>query len=376
MEDDTSIVGPALEWKREFKRVHKNVAFEHDYHGKCCPHIRFRLKYFWCMIKAFFSILFRFSTFVVLCVSIGSFLGCYYGDIKSDLPLNLLTVAIVFPVSFGIQFTFGRRERVLLDLSSWKCNIVALHCTARDFSRRDPIIAKRIKCQLEDLVDKMISYLYRKTQDVDFHVIIIQIYQLYDQIAGLLDDIRAPDDSVKSVMQTPYQYLRFLMIDFERLRTVSEFSSPSVFKSFTWLWLGVFPAIFSPYFSNLSQKGFGYGLYSSIICGLLLVTLANIVDDMEDPFDGDAVDDWYEEILMEPKNFLVSKTDVNAMRAEENDKRDQRIKTEEEEGGKKQETKVSDKSPKESKKEEKEDVEPVKPINHEESDKKSEEEDD
>lgn len=86
--------------------------------------------------------------------------------------------------------------------------------------------------------------------------------------------------------------MRYMMNDFERLRIVTDFRTPSTFRSYYWFWLLSFPIFFSPFFAHLSfNYGSWAGIYAALLSSLMLVTLSSVMSDMEDPFTGEGYDD-------------------------------------------------------------------------------------
>lgn len=292
-----------LDEKKEFKVITTTIGRPpelDDWEGYPCKVAVFKMDELRWILRGFLSILIRWNTLIVLVIAVGSEQLCSWLSLKTDLPLALISIGIVFPVSFGIQNTFGRRERVLLDLASLKASTVAIFSIVREWSRKEHGITERVKKILSEMLSDMSDYLVLKTDSR-----IVSIYKKYDELLVEFEKIRAPDDSVKSVSACMYNYLRGIMVDFERLRTMAEYRTPSTFQSFSWFWLSIFPAILAPYFASLADKwGFYAPLYSALICSLMVTTLYNIIKDMEDPFDGDGIDDFDTHILDEPKHFL------------------------------------------------------------------------
>ena len=64
-------------------------------------------------LKTFLFVVVCFQTALIVVLSIGTTLFCYYLDLSTDLPLSLVSVSILFPISFGISFNFSRREATL-----------------------------------------------------------------------------------------------------------------------------------------------------------------------------------------------------------------------------------------------------------------------
>ena len=53
----------------------------------------------------------------------------------------------------------------------------------------------------------------------------------------------------------------------------------------------IFPIIFAPFFASMSREFFLVGLAVSFFYSIALITLNNIQDNIESPFDGQGLDD-------------------------------------------------------------------------------------
>ena len=63
-------------------------------------------------------------------------------------------------------------------------------------------------------------------------------------------------------------------------------------RAYTKVFLNFFPIIFGPYFAFVGDEyGLVFGLTLAVIYGLVLTSLDNIQEDLEDPFDGIGSDD-------------------------------------------------------------------------------------
>lgn len=56
------------------------------------------------LLGSFSKITFNFITLASCAVGVGGWAAFYFNDVVSDLPLNLFTFAIIFPLSFLIQY--------------------------------------------------------------------------------------------------------------------------------------------------------------------------------------------------------------------------------------------------------------------------------
>jgi len=241
----------------------------------------------------------------VLIVSVAATVIFWYYKITSNLVLTLITNGVVFPISFLISFTVGRRERIALDLADIKSAVLQLYFISREWPKpgRSEEFSNAMRSIMEDLLSEMAKYLSHKTSGDIF-----RIYSDFDHLHHLVENIRREDqDNIKSVVGTAYQYIRLVIADFERLRTVADYRTPSVFRAFTLFWLTLFPILFAPYYVFLAAGVLWVSIFNSLLSALVLVLLYSVVDQLEDPFDGNGVDDFNLETLKEPLFYMFKR---------------------------------------------------------------------
>jgi len=270
----------------------------------------------WYLITSLWTITMRLTTLFMVVTGVSLTYCCWYFNIQTDMPLTLLTVGIIFPLSFTISFEIGRRERILLDVASLKASSIALYYHSREWppAAQAPIFSESIRQILEELLKEISLYLHHKKQNIHL------IYHKFDELNHVCEEIRRSDDWIKSVVSRLYQYVRFMINDFERLRTVTDFHTPSTFRAFTFIWITCFPIIFAPYSAKLSEtQGISSAIYVEMVLTMMLAGLYNASVQLEDPFDGDGPDDLNMEMIREPTFLMFERTrgDVNKMLLEE-----------------------------------------------------------
>jgi len=88
------------------------------------------------------------------------------------------------------------------------------------------------------------------------------------------------------------QYLRIIVNDFELMRNIAAYRTPVPLAAYSRVFLNVLPVVFAPYFAWLSISYYtGVGYAVAALYAIVLVSLANIQEDLEDPFDGVGEDD-------------------------------------------------------------------------------------
>jgi len=158
----------------------------------------------------------------------------------------------------------------------------------------------RLKTSLKHLLDEMLLYLNH--QDTDGRSL-YRIYERFDDIFMMLEEMRMMDDWLAASVGAAYATHKGIMIDFERIRSVCDYRLPAAFRGYSTVWLALFSILFGPYFAKVSliEGAFWAGIYNSIFVSLVLVTLSEVNDDLEDPFDGQGEDDLNMDMMTEPK---------------------------------------------------------------------------
>jgi hypothetical protein len=70
------------------------------------------------------------------------------------------------------------------------------------------------------------------------------------------------------------------------------YRTPNTLRAYSQIFLNIFPILYAPYFANLCRESYavvGYGV--AIIYSVVLVSLDNIQEDLESPYDSVGADD-------------------------------------------------------------------------------------
>ncbi len=99
------------------------------------PKTRFALSATAFLFVSFLRLTVSWVTLGMLILSSGSTLLFFYFSLSTDLPLGLISIGVIFPVTLGISFTFGRRETLLKDVAAMKSACFSMFLAARDLSK-------------------------------------------------------------------------------------------------------------------------------------------------------------------------------------------------------------------------------------------------
>ncbi len=82
------------------------------------------------------------------------------------------------------------------------------------------------------------------------------------------------------------QYLSKMILSFEQIKHIYQYCTPRTLRAFSDFFIAVLPVLYGPYFAYISQ-GFSAGLtyVMPVLFALILVSLDNIQEHLENPFD-------------------------------------------------------------------------------------------
>lgn len=297
------------------------------------------------LLKSFVRLI-TFHTVLVTGLAVGSTLMCFYLDLTTDMPISLLAAAIIFPISFGINYAFQRRERCFITMASLKSSAIALYQCHREWDseatwqeerrRREemereetdargreaerapgregeeeeaveqagevdeagrsttPSILDRRTRDEHQMAAEVKEDLIRLFKEVKLYLThkggldsLFRIYTLFDELWVKQEDLRKRHEWVRSVISRPAQYHRFMMNDFENLKLIHDFRTASTLRGYGFVFLTIAPVLFGPYFAWYSDNnGLWAGVFISVFTSSLLLTLYKIQEYVEDPFGG------------------------------------------------------------------------------------------
>lgn len=238
-------------------------------------------------LRYFFRI-FDFQTFLVTGLAILSTFLSRRLNLVADLPVELIGLAVVFPLVFSINTAYKMREDALGAFARLKSNATALFFAHRDWAgpMREPENAFDLQKTLLTTIE-----VYFQTREGPNEQNFTSVFRVFSAYSSANESLRALGVSTDEISRAN-QYLREMILAFEDMNNIARYRTPRALRAFTRLFLNLFPIIFGPHFANIAYPDFpimGYviaGLY-----GFVLVSLDNVQDHLENPFDGVGPDD-------------------------------------------------------------------------------------
>jgi predicted membrane chloride channel (bestrophin family) len=240
-------------------------------------------------LKSFFTII-NWQTFVVLTLSIGATCFCRHNGYIASFPLTLVGISVVFPLVFSINSAYKRRETALKHYAVLKGNGRAIFFASRDWIESPTDDNKNhLKDTLGKLFNSINLYLHTEDQEHD------------DSEQVVLDSFRSMSVAIKgfrsqgmsgSEVSRSNQYLSKMMISFEELKHIYQYRTPLTLRAYSKIFIYVIPVVYGPYFAEVTIDNPMWMMFIlPILFSVLLVSLDNIQEHLENPFDKLGQDD-------------------------------------------------------------------------------------
>ena len=228
------------------------------------------------------------QTLIVLFATFLATYTCLQMGFVINIPTGLIGTAVIFPIVFSINAAYRRREEALRHFASLKAHAIALYYAHRDWPPNDEVACGQEMSKLiARLLQQVAAYLTTSEDETKFQT----IYDTFSDMSKAMESLRGTGVPANEVSRTN-QYLRALMIEFERMCNIRHYRTPRSLRAYSYIFLNAFPILFAPYFAYLSQESFFVGGFLvAAFYSIILVSLDNIQEDLENPFDRIGDDD-------------------------------------------------------------------------------------
>ena len=253
----------------------------------------------------FFKIVNYQTVIVTILAVLGTFI-CNKYEIYASLPSNLIGVAIIFPIVFSMNAAYIRREEALRYLSSIKASVIAIYYAHRDWINSDAPeeqVQEEISLLIQQLFKAIKEYFASSSKEEEakgFYA----VYDLFSQFSLFNEKLRSMKVSTGEISRLN-QYLRSMIIAFEKMRSIFLYKTPISLRAYSQVFLNLFPVLYAPYFAKIGRTSFTIiGYIVAIIYSVVLVSLDNIQEDLENPYDQIGGDDINLDIVDQYKQIF------------------------------------------------------------------------
>ena len=241
------------------------------------------------VLKSFLKIL-NWQTLIILIISLAATYLCRIYNFTADFPLTLVGIAVVFPLVFSINSAYKRRETALAHYGTLKGNARAISYASRDWIENpDPKKIVEVKGVINKLFSAINNYLHTKRDESlkDENIVLESFHDLSLEIK----DFREQGMSGSEVSRSN-QYLSKMIIAFEQIKHIYQYRTPLTLRAYSKIFIAILPVIYGPYFAEVTMtKSLAIAFILPALFSVVLVSLDNIQEHLENPFDKIGEDD-------------------------------------------------------------------------------------
>jgi predicted membrane chloride channel (bestrophin family) len=222
---------------------------------------------------------------VVLAISVlVTYLSIHF-NLGYNVDLTLLSIAIVFPLVFNIRGAFRRREKALQHLSQFRAALKTIYFYLQMSVSLSAEDKKKLEEILEAISDETVLHLRNGTDHA------VAVDTAMDELQQFVIDSK--DDIPGRIRDRIFRYMNDLQEGFENVHAINSHRTPIALKAYCLVFIYVFPFIYAPTIVyNIGATENAWVVYFIVVVTeFILISLYNIQDQIEYPFDAVGVDD-------------------------------------------------------------------------------------
>ena len=205
--------------------------------------------------------------------------------IDYEIDLTLISIAIIFPLVFCIRSAFRRREKALEHLSQFRSNLITIeHYVKMSKLTNDKLNdLSRLLIKLESDFLKELSKPKIDLKKIDFNT---------EEVFRFL---KTNEEEISGgIRQKAIRFLRDVSDGQDNLIAIYLHRTPISLKAYCLIFIYLFPLVYTPTIIHKMGNDSDAMILTSFVVLLsefILISLYNIQDQMEYPFDDDGLDD-------------------------------------------------------------------------------------
>ena len=227
----------------------------------------------------------NYRTLITLALSLIVPLVAYQFKVVYNIDLTLMSIAIIFPLVFTIRGAFRRREKALEHLSLFRAGLK----TIDNLIQFSPKISDADKLEGQEKINALNNALYNHLTTKNEDPAAFDI-----EYENFLSYIRAKNETITGgTREKIFRFLKDVLDSADNLIAIHSHRTPISLKAYCLIFIYIFPVIYTP--TIINKIGFDnpswLTFFIVILSEFILISLYNIQDQMEHPFDDDGLDD-------------------------------------------------------------------------------------
>jgi len=233
-----------------------------------------------------YLIIINYRTFITLGLSFLVPFIAYNFKVVYNIDLTLMSIAIIFPLVFTIRGAFRRREKAMEHLSRFGAALKTVQNLLVFNEKLNEKEKKEIGDHITAVNDSLFSQL--KSSDEDNT-------QDFDQKMGsVYAFIKSKPDKIGGGNRDKiFRFLKDVIESSDNLFAIHSHRTPISLKAYCLIFIYIFPVVYTPTIINKIgvENPSWLTFFIVILSEFILISLYNIQDQMEYPFDDEGLDD-------------------------------------------------------------------------------------
>lgn len=226
---------------------------------------------------------------IVSVLAVLSTIICHRYGWTADFPMTLVGVAIVFPIVFSIDSAYKRREAALQYYADLKGHGLGLYLAAKDWMNDDPDFHPRVKDSIQRTFFSIRDFLTSRDNNTwDSERV---VYNHFAELSVMVQEFRRlglPSGELSRVNQ----YVSKMIVAFDQMKNIFHYRTPVTLRAYSKVFIYTFPVIYGPFFAyTFDHYSPGLGYVMPILFAFILISLDNIQEHLESPYDEIGEDD-------------------------------------------------------------------------------------
>jgi predicted membrane chloride channel (bestrophin family) len=208
----------------------------------------------------------------------------YEFEVVYNIDLTLMSIAIIFPLVFTIRGAFRRREKALEHLSRFRASLRTVESFFLASKMSDELKSESER-KIQELNDALFNHLNTKSEDT----------QGFDnKLNAIFDFIKTNRESISGgTREKLFRFLRDVVESSDNLIAIHSHRTPISLKAYCLIFIYIFPVVYTPTIINKIglENPTWLTFFIVVLSEFILISLYNIQDQMEYPFDDEGLDD-------------------------------------------------------------------------------------
>lgn len=231
-----------------------------------------------------YLIIINFRTLITLLLSVTVPFIAYEFEVVYNIDLTLMSIAIIFPLVFTIRGAFRRREKALEHLSRFRASLRTVESFFLASKMSDELKSESER-KIQELNDALFNHLNTKSEDT----------QGFDKkLNAIFDFIKTNRESISGgTREKLFRFLRDVVESSDNLIAIHSHRTPISLKAYCLIFIYIFPVVYTPTIINKIglENPTWLTFFIVVLSEFILISLYNIQDQMEYPFDDEGLDD-------------------------------------------------------------------------------------